>query len=278
MVHTSDSYSEALSERERAVLGLLATPRTYMQIARELYISRNTVKTHVSNVYAKLGVSTRYEAIERARAMGMLPDDDSLDGEHLRCEALLRSSPDLVIVVGPDHRIFCANRTLAEMLGHEGDVHVGRELYPLIHPGDRARARARFADAVRSPSEAVAFDCRFARADGSFRNLDVRLINRLDDPAVRGFVLYARDSTDRRTPALRRVEMKQPVDAVQRHARELRHQSMMARASARALLARGTMLYNKTATLVRPKPSAPRDLRSPSYVATPATGSDRDRS
>ena len=39
---------------------------TYLQMAATLYVSRNTVKTHLRSIYQKLGVSSRSEAIERA--------------------------------------------------------------------------------------------------------------------------------------------------------------------------------------------------------------------
>jgi len=62
--------AEPLTEREQAVLSLLRTPLSVNEIARELYLSGNTVKTHRRAIYRKLGVSTRQEAIERAREPG----------------------------------------------------------------------------------------------------------------------------------------------------------------------------------------------------------------
>jgi LuxR family transcriptional regulator, maltose regulon positive regulatory protein len=43
------------------------------EIANELYLSTNTVKTHQRHLYQKLGASSRTEAVERARALGLLP-------------------------------------------------------------------------------------------------------------------------------------------------------------------------------------------------------------
>jgi LuxR family maltose regulon positive regulatory protein len=64
---------EPLSERELEVAALLADGLTYQEIARMLFISLNTVKTHLKNVYGKLGVHGRQEAVAKARALDLLP-------------------------------------------------------------------------------------------------------------------------------------------------------------------------------------------------------------
>jgi LuxR family transcriptional regulator, maltose regulon positive regulatory protein len=61
-----------LSERELAVLRLLASPLSQREIGNELYVSLNTVKTHTRHIFRKLGVSSRDEATERARVLGLL--------------------------------------------------------------------------------------------------------------------------------------------------------------------------------------------------------------
>lgn len=64
---------EPLSEREKEVLSLVAKGMTNQEIANSLYLSLNTVKTHVKNILASLGVRNRAEAIMRARELKILP-------------------------------------------------------------------------------------------------------------------------------------------------------------------------------------------------------------
>jgi LuxR family transcriptional regulator, maltose regulon positive regulatory protein len=68
----SELPPDELSDAETRVLRYLPTHMTAAEIANELYVSANTVKTHMRHVYAKLGVHRRSEAIERARALGLL--------------------------------------------------------------------------------------------------------------------------------------------------------------------------------------------------------------
>lgn len=62
----------ALSDRERTVLRLLAGRRSEREIGRELYVSFNTVHSHVRSIYRKLGVSSRAAALDRARELDLL--------------------------------------------------------------------------------------------------------------------------------------------------------------------------------------------------------------
>jgi ATP/maltotriose-dependent transcriptional regulator MalT len=61
-----------LSERELAVLRLLGSKLSQREIAVDLYVSFNTVKTHTRAIFRKLGVASRAEAVERARELGLL--------------------------------------------------------------------------------------------------------------------------------------------------------------------------------------------------------------
>ena len=64
--------TEALTEREHAVLSLLPAGLSAQEIGAELGVSRNTVKTHTKALYRMLGVSARRDAVSRGRALGLL--------------------------------------------------------------------------------------------------------------------------------------------------------------------------------------------------------------
>ena len=67
-----DALVDPLSDRELDVLRLLASELSGPDIARHLVVSLNTVRTHTKNIYAKLGVGSRREAVRRADELGLL--------------------------------------------------------------------------------------------------------------------------------------------------------------------------------------------------------------
>lgn len=65
--------SLGISPRELDVLHQLAAGRSNKEIAEQLHVSPNTVKTHVSRLFEKLGARRRTDAIVKARELGLLP-------------------------------------------------------------------------------------------------------------------------------------------------------------------------------------------------------------
>ena len=69
---TAPSDDEGLSDRELEVLRLLATELTGPEIARHLFVSVNTLRTHTKHIFTKLDVNTRQAAVRRAAELGLL--------------------------------------------------------------------------------------------------------------------------------------------------------------------------------------------------------------
>lgn len=68
----AEDLPEPLSDREREVLDLLAEGLSNKLIAHQLNISEHTVKTHVASIFAKLGASSRTEAVSQAIRKGLV--------------------------------------------------------------------------------------------------------------------------------------------------------------------------------------------------------------
>ena len=70
---SNTSLIEPLSDRELEILILLAEGLTNREIASRLFVALNTVKAHTGNIYGKLGVHNRTQAVARARTLRLLP-------------------------------------------------------------------------------------------------------------------------------------------------------------------------------------------------------------
>jgi LuxR family maltose regulon positive regulatory protein len=63
---------DPLSARELEILRMLPTKFTASEIAEQLFIAESTVRTHIKHIYSKLNVNRRFEAVERARELGLI--------------------------------------------------------------------------------------------------------------------------------------------------------------------------------------------------------------
>jgi pimeloyl-ACP methyl ester carboxylesterase/DNA-binding CsgD family transcriptional regulator len=94
--------NEPLSEREIGILVLLANGRTDQQIADELFLSLNTIKWHNRQIYGKLGVRNRLQAIAQARLLGLVDTPTAPSPPPFQSQ----SRPDSAQRSNPDQRVY----------------------------------------------------------------------------------------------------------------------------------------------------------------------------
>lgn len=70
-----DPTKLGLSKREVEVLQLLAMGLSNQEIADKLFVSLNTIKTHISKIYQKLNAKRRTQAIQKARELALIPEE-----------------------------------------------------------------------------------------------------------------------------------------------------------------------------------------------------------
>src|SRR5262249_12349285 len=91
--------AEPLTATEQRILELLQTS-TYLQIADTLYVSRNTVKTHLRSIYHKLGATSRSQALQRSADRHLIGDGGCRLAVPRRSSPAFREMPQR----GPVHR------------------------------------------------------------------------------------------------------------------------------------------------------------------------------
>jgi PAS domain S-box-containing protein len=118
------------------------------------------------------------------------------EGEE-RFRVMLDTGEDVVGVYAPDMRVLYVSGAV-EGLGYRPEERIGKNALDLVHPEDAERLRATVRTVLRSPGERVMSVYRARVKDGSWRDLEVEVANRLEEPAVRGLVANFRDVTERR--------------------------------------------------------------------------------
>jgi NarL family two-component system response regulator LiaR len=71
--NTAQQQSLGITDRELEILTLIARGLSNREIATQLFVSENTVKTHCSRAFDKLGAARRTQAVQRAKELGLLP-------------------------------------------------------------------------------------------------------------------------------------------------------------------------------------------------------------
>jgi diguanylate cyclase (GGDEF)-like protein/PAS domain S-box-containing protein len=123
---------------------------------------------------------------------------DELRSSESRFRALVQNSSDAIFVFTPDGEIRYVSPSVKAIFG-TGDKQWRRDVrWEMVAEEDRGRVRALSAELTRTPRGTVNFECRMRRADGELREIEAVARNLTHDPDVNGFVVNARDITERK--------------------------------------------------------------------------------
>ncbi len=135
-------------------------------------------------------------------------------------EAMVQGSSDLVMVADSEGVVRYVSPAITEVLGYDPDDFVARVFAEVIHPDDLHRSTGLF-EAVRARrgrTRGKSYQFRVSHRDGGWRTVSLRVADRLDDPAIRGFVVNLRDVSDRQRAEDLLAEQADLLEAIARGA------------------------------------------------------------
>ncbi|MGH2685302.1 MAG: putative bifunctional diguanylate cyclase/phosphodiesterase, partial [Actinomycetota bacterium] len=123
--------------------------------------------------------------------------EDLLRSER-RFRALIENASDAVTVMAADGEIRYESSSVSGVLGYPPNSRVGTSAFEFVHPVDHAKCEAVLTKVLAHPGRTVPLEIRALHADCSWRWLDARITNLLDEPDVAGLVANFRDVTERK--------------------------------------------------------------------------------
>lgn len=130
--------------------------------------------------------------------------------EHFR--ALIDNSSDITTLVDTYGKLLYMSPSVERTLGYQAAHMIGRSLWEVLHPEDRARIRRSFLSILRDPSRDVILEVRIRHERGGWRTLEVVGRNLLGDPHVGAIVVNSRDITERRELETARAQLATAVE------------------------------------------------------------------
>ena len=130
--------------------------------------------------------------IEHARVQATLRESEQ------RFRAFVQNSADIIVVVDYGGIVSYASPSVERVLGYSDAAVVGRNALDLVHPDDAPSVQARLVDLAQRRTTGRPIEVRLRHADGRWIDLELMGENLLLDPVVRGFLVTARDISDRK--------------------------------------------------------------------------------
>ena len=191
---SEDIASEAISLGVTDYLAKRGGPERFVRLAHRI---ENVVDANRAT-----------EVVERTRKQART----TVERERARFQALIKRSPALTVLLDAEGHLEYISPSVEEVTGYEPRELRGESGFEYVHPEDRERLYREFERSIEDPDYRPTVKYRFRHADGRWVNFESRGVNRLDDPAVEGFVVNTRDVTDRERTE-RRLEHERHLSA-----------------------------------------------------------------
>ncbi len=112
--------------------------------------------------------------------------------------SLFENAYEVIVVLNPDGTHKYSRPSMKRISGYALDELEGRSIFELIHPDDVQHIRGIFSQGIQEPGYTANVELRFQHKDGSWHIYEAVGMNLLDDPAVGGVVVNAREITERK--------------------------------------------------------------------------------
>jgi two-component system, cell cycle sensor histidine kinase and response regulator CckA len=140
--------------------------------------------------------------------------EERIRRSELYFRSLIESSSDIIAILNADGTLRYGSPSIETVLGYDPDTFIGHSIFGYVHPDDLAHAHEGFDSIIRGGSQAVAVELRLRHKNGSWLVLEVVGTNQLNDDAVSGIILNARDVTERKRTEEALIESESKFRAV----------------------------------------------------------------
>ncbi len=121
--------------------------------------------------------------------------EEALKRSEVRLRTLVQNVTDLITVLDETGTVLFQSPASERVLGYAPPELLGRNLFDYVHPADVSSLKRTFEEAVRRPDERIVAEFRVRRKDGTWIDLEALGSNLLDNAALTGFLMTARDVT-----------------------------------------------------------------------------------
>ncbi len=112
--------------------------------------------------------------------------------------SIIENVSDVITILDDSGKILYISPSVEVVLGYRPNALIAKNFFDFIHPDDAERISRFFKERIQTPGVAPPVEFRFPRKEGSWRILEAISNNQLEDPAVKGIIVYSRDLTNRK--------------------------------------------------------------------------------